>query len=384
MSTKIDTVSARERLAPRREPYWRRIAVGCHIGYRVSTIGSDGAWIAKYRDPNTSLRHYKSLGTLAHLPPHERHDGASKAAAEWFAHLGLGGSKDTATVRDACELYAASLERNKDEKAAADVRRRFSQYVFNDPIARIDLAKLTAANVGKWRDTLQDTPTAKGKPRTMSTLNRDMVCLKAALNHAYAEQLVTTDAAWRSKLVPVKGADQRRDLYLDREQRQALIDAATPDLALFIRALCALPLRPGAMAGLTVADFDKRLNTFTVRTDKASKGRPIKLPETTAELFAEASKGKLPSAYLFTRWDGAQWIKDKWTCPTRTAAAAAGLPANATLYTLRHSVITDLVVAGVDLATVASISGTSVLMIQKHYHHLQQNAAAAALEKVAL
>lgn len=384
MKTKIDTVSARDRLLPRREPYWRRIAVGCHIGYRVSAIGGDGAWIAKYRDPNTGLRHYKSLGTLAHMPSHERHDAASKAAAEWFDHLGRGGSKGTVTVRDACELYAASLERNKDGKAAADVRRRFEQYVFNQPIAKIDLAKLTAANVGKWRDTLQDMPTALGKLRTMSTLNRDMVCLKAALNHAYAEQLVTTDAAWRSKLVPIKGADQRRNLYLDRDQRQALIDAATPDLALFVRALCALPLRPGAMAGLTVADFDKRLNTVTVRSDKAGKGRTIKLPDTTAELFAEASSGKLPGAHLFTRWDGAQWVKDKWTCPTRTAVAAAGLPAKTTLYILRHCIITDLVTAGTDLATVASISGTSVLMIQKNYHHLQQDAAATALEKVAL
>ena len=39
---------------------------------------------------------------------------------------------------------------------------------------------------------------------------------------------------------------------------------------------------------------------------------------------------------------------------------------------------------GTDLATVASIAGTSILMIQDNYHHLQQEAAAAALEKVAL
>jgi len=58
---------------------------------------------------------------------------------------------------------------------------------------------------------------------------------------------------------------------------------------------------------------------------------------------------------------------------------AANLPATTTAYTMRHSVITDLVVGGLDLLTVAQLSGTSVAMIERHYGHLQQDRAAAAL-----
>lgn len=67
-----------------------------------------------------------------------------------------------------------------------------------------------------------------------------------------------------------------------------------------------------------------------------------------------------------------------------SAVKRAELPAGASLYTLRHSALTDMVAAGVDLLTTAKLGGTSVRMIEKHYAHLRADAAAAALEKIAL
>jgi site-specific recombinase XerD len=64
--------------------------------------------------------------------------------------------------------------------------------------------------------------------------------------------------------------------------------------------------------------------------------------------------------------------------------AGAELPANVTAYTLRHSVITDLIVSGLDVLTVARLSGTSVLMIEKHYGHLRAEHGAAGLATLAL
>jgi site-specific recombinase XerD len=54
------------------------------------------------------------------------------------------------------------------------------------------------------------------------------------------------------------------------------------------------------------------------------------------------------------------------------------------MYTLRHSTITDLVHGGLDLLTVAQISGTSVRMVEAHYGHLRSEVAATALERLAL
>jgi len=66
------------------------------------------------------------------------------------------------------------------------------------------------------------------------------------------------------------------------------------------------------------------------------------------------------------------------------AAKRAGLPDTVTAYAMRHSAITDLVTGGLDLLTVAQLSGTSVAMIERHYGHLRADHAAAALATLAL
>ena len=34
MAHRIDTVAGRDKLTPRREPYWHRISKGCYLGFR--------------------------------------------------------------------------------------------------------------------------------------------------------------------------------------------------------------------------------------------------------------------------------------------------------------------------------------------------------------
>ena len=183
-----------------------------------------------------------------------------------------------------------------------------------------------------------------------------MTCFRAALNLAYLDGLLATDYAWRSKLRPIKNADQRRELYLDRAQRIKFIKHASADLAAFLRALCQLPLRPGAVAKLKAGDFDRRLKVLKVGQDKAGKERRIKLPDVTAELFEAATRDKLPAAPLLSRADGKAWNKDAWKWPIKAAAETAKLPQGTTTYTLRHSVISDPVHDGLDLLTVAHVA----------------------------
>lgn len=141
-----------------------------------------------------------------------------------------------------------------------------------------------------------------------------------------------------------------------------------------------IPLRPGAVASLTVANFDKRLGVLSIGKDKSGRDRKIALPVTTADFLAKQCKGKTPTAPLVCRSDGQFWDKDAWKKPFKTAAKAAHLPTDATAYALRHSTITDLIVLHkLDTITVALISGTSLLMIEKHYGHLQNDRAANAL-----
>ncbi|MBW8312589.1 MAG: tyrosine-type recombinase/integrase [Rhizobium sp.] len=379
----LGTVRDREKLKPRREPYWHKLASRQFLGFRPSTIGKGGSWIARYYDSETGKKPIRSLGDFGHLPPNERFSAASKEAREWFAHLSGGGAAEPITVKEACERYAQDRP---------DATRRFARYVYGDPISKVMLHKLTDKQVREWRKRLEAMPAlvsrrkagkANTRPRSAATVNRDMVCLRAALNFALDQGEVLTAVAWRKALQPSE-AKGRRNLYLDRDQLRALLDQLPQDAKTFAHALCLLPLRPGALAQLRVKDYDPKTSTITIERDKAGNGRKILLPTDTAAMLKGQCRDKLPGAPIFARADGQPWDKDAWKGPIKAAVVAAELPREATAYTIRHSTITDLVSGGLDLLTVAQVSGTSVAMIERHYGHLQRDKAAAALAGLAL
>lgn len=389
MAGRIDTVEGRAKLKPRHEPYWHRLTAGCYLGVRKIAPASAGSWVAKHRDAHTGERMKRSLGEFEQLPAAQRFDAAKAEAEAWFKHLGTGGAAGVTTMKDVCARYVAHVRAEKGETAAKDAARRFENYVLDDAkLAALDVTKLAPVHLDNWRKALRARPTEsggnRGAQRTASTLNRDMTCLRAALNLAYLDGLVTSDFAWRAKLRPLKDADRRRAGYLDKGQRRKLIDNAPADLASFLRGLSLLPLRPGALAALTAGQFDKRKNELRLGHDKSGAERKLVLPKDTAAFFAAQAKDKLPSAPLLARADGKAWDKDAWKWPVKAAVEAAKLPAGTTAYTLRHSTITDLVVGKLDLLTVAQISGTSVRMIERHYGHLQSERATQALAKLAL
>lgn len=389
MAKRIDEVGYRDSLTPRTAPYWHRLSAGCHIGFRKMAASSDGTWLAQAYDPATQKQTRRSLGAFDNLPASKRYDAAKKAADAWFTHLGQGGTADAVTVKKACESYVKHVRTTKGDTPADDLKARYARWVDDAKIGAIELPKLTRKHVDAWRRTLSAAAVVinphaeegdrKTKTRAPSSINRDMTALRAALNFAHDNAEVTNDMAWRVALRPIQNADGKRDAYLDRQQRKALIDKAPADVARFLRALSWVPLRPGALAALTVASFDKRLGVVTIGKDKAGKDRKIKLPEATAAMFAELSKDKLPAAPLLARADGKAWDKDAWKKPVKAAARAAELPESITAYAMRHSAITDLVTGGLDLLTVAQLSGTSVAMIERHYGHLRADHAAAAL-----
>ena len=386
MALDLSKVGNRERLKVQREPHWQRLRAGCFLGFRPSKRGGKGTWIARVYDEDTNKYQVKSLGDFGILPGNEMF-AAAKKEAEKLAELVESGGEIRAkieTVADACREYA---------KDRPEAEQRFKRYVFEDSIAKVKLDKLRRRHVKEWRERLAAQPALvsrrkKGNPvereRAPSTVNRDMAVLRAALSKVLSPGAPNSEAAWQEALKAIPNANGRRTLYLHRKQRKKLIESTDAEAAPFVRALCLLPLRPGAMAALTAGDFDKRTAELTIGKDKTGKPRRIQLPQEAAQLLAKQAKNKLPGAPLFMRANGKAWDKDSWKRPIATAVTAAELPADATAYTLRHSTITDLVSAGLPLLTIAQISGTSAEMIERHYGHLASDAAVKALGELAL
>ena len=386
MALDLSKVGERARLKAQREPHWQRLRAGCFLGFRPSKRGGKGTWIARAYDEDAGKYRLKALGDFGTLPGNEIFAAAKKEAERLADVVEMGGEvrAKIETVGDACREYA------KTRPEAAD---RFRRYVYTDPVAKVKLSKLRRRHLKEWRERLEEQPalvsrSKKGelvhRKRAASTVNRDMAVLRAALAKVLSPGAPNSEAAWQEALKATPNADGQRTLYLDRSERRKLLEKIDAEAAPFVRALCLLPLRPGALAALTAGDFDKRTSELTIGKDKTGKPRRIQLPKEAANLFAGQIKNKLPSAALLMRANGKAWNKDSWKQPIAAAVAAAQLPSDATAYTLRHSTITDLVSAGLPLLTIAQISGTSAEMIERHYGHLISDAAVKALGELAL
>jgi integrase len=385
---RIDRVDARTKLELRRDPYWYRLAEGRYLGFRKMTKGKPGTWLARFYDGEKYV--YPESGIsgpngsdLSSLPDGEQFDAARRAAEEWFSHLDAGGAAKSGTVKSACETYVEKQRLEKGDTAANDAKGRFKRLVDDDPIAQVSLAKLAPRHLAEWKKRVMERAAKNGDGNPRGSFNRNATALRAALNLAHQRREVTSDLAWSEELKPFEGAAGRRTLYLDRNKRRSLIDAASGEAQKFFRVLALLPMRPGDVAKLKVEDMDSAQRVLRIPTGKTEE-RIIPLSSEALAHFKACAKDKLPSAWLVSRADGSQWKKEAWRDEIKLAAAAAKLPKATVAYTLRHSVITDLVKGGLDLFHVAKLAGTSVAMIEKHYGHLQADHARRALEKLAL
>ncbi|MCO5792208.1 MAG: tyrosine-type recombinase/integrase [Blastomonas sp.] len=387
----LSRIGEREKLKPKAgdEPHWQRLRQGVYLGYRPSKKKAGGTWFARFYDADANRNSRKRLGDYGTLLGHDVFKQAKADAETWAETVESGGelARDMVTVKDACEAYL-------EQRPGSIAQGVFRRHVYDDPIAKVKLDKLRRHHLKAWRKRLEQAPAMvtrtkvadlkRMKPRSQSTVNRDMVPLRAALGMVLKPGAPNTDAAWQDALRPFKGADKRRELYIDRDERKNLIDATCDDAQPFVKALCLLPLRPGALAGLKVQDFDKRTRALTVGKDKNGNPRQLTMPQMIADFFELQVKGKLPAASIFARVGGEAWNKDAWKYPIKDAVKAAGLPGAASAYTLRHSVITDLIRARLPILTVAQLSGTSVAMIEKHYGHLVRDDAEEALASIAI
>lgn len=346
----LSRIGDREKLKPKAgdEPHWQRLRQGVYLGYRPSKKKAGGTWFARFYDADSNRNTRKRLGDYGTLSGHDVFKQAKTDAETWAETVESGGerARDMVTVKDACEAYL-------EQKPGSIAEGVFRRHVYSDPIAKVKLDKLRRHHLKEWRKRLEKAPALvtrtkiaenkRVKERSQSTVNRDIVPLRAALGLVLKPGAPNTDAAWQEALRPFKGADKRRELYLDRDERKALIDATGDEARPFVKALCLLPLRPGALAGLKVGDFDKRTRALTIGKDKSGKPRQITMPQVVADFFEEQVKDKLPAASIFARTGGTAWNKDAWKYPIKDAVEAARLPGAVSAYTLRHSVITDLI-----------------------------------------
>jgi integrase len=385
---RLDTKSGRAALEPRPAPYFVKLSKGRFLGLRKLAVGP-ATWTARYRAEDGAQLHH----VLGEDSPTFAYDEAARAAAEWFKlrDQGVTGRTDdgrAVTVGAVCKLYVTDRRKQKGAGTGKDYQRAFERSVYGgggkkgdkheaNAIASIPLAKFRSRHLTAWRDGLIEAGA------TRSTANRMRTRLVAALNYAVRERYVGADVAieWKS-VQPFAGASKRRDLYLDLDQRRALLKASTGAARDLIEAAAVTGARPGELVAARRSAFDARTNSLTLSGKTGS--RTIPLSPAGVALFTRFAEGKLPGAFLLTRDDGKQWAHSDWDELVRDAAKAAELPRGTCLYTLRHSWITTAITDGISPLEVARLVGTSLAMIDRNYGHLALSTTRERLAEVGM
>jgi hypothetical protein len=287
-NAKIDTRSARLKLAERREPYWTVLSAGCALGYRRGAKG--GTWIAKFRDGD-GKRHLEALGAADDA---RDADGlsvysfaqAQERARAWFQHKAREAAGDFVpldrpyTVSDALADYRADYLR-RGGKAIDRLDSSAGAWIVAE-LGTVPLDRLTKTRIVAWHQKTAETPPrvrtktgaapkhreADASPEAVrqrrSTANRVLTILKATLNHAHREGRCASDDAWRT----VRGfreADAARLRYLSDDESRRLTNACPPDFRALVTAALLTGCRYGELAAMILVRTPARCGCGAAR-----------------------------------------------------------------------------------------------------------------------
>jgi integrase len=395
---------------------------GHYIIYQRPQNGAAGAWLARWYDPETRKQKQVRLGTADDFMEADDLDvltfnQAQARARVWFkscAHNAVleAGGESVPTgpykVADAIDDYLKDAERRGMKGLDRTVCTAKAHIL--PELGSIEVAKLTRGRIEKWHANIASSPkrrrskvgaekpavapAAKSdeeKRARKDTANRILTVLKAALNHAKDRGKVGDAAGWQV-VKPFRNVSAARIRFLSAQEQVRLVNVCPPDFRKLVQAALFTGARYGELCRMLVRDFDSEGGTVLVAVSKGGKPRHIVLTKEGREWFAGQAAGRPAGELLFTR-TGVQRrkrleVSNGWGKSDQfrymAAACEAAKIEELTFHELRHSYASLLIAKGVPLSYIAAQLGQAdTRMVEKHYGHLQPNAMAKAIRKLA-
>nr|WP_255745667.1 tyrosine-type recombinase/integrase [Lysobacter sp. CFH 32150] len=392
----LGTPSARAKLKPRGEPYWRQVIAGTFLGYRKGKRAS--AWVVRQR--TTGGYAEQRLGT-----PDDtlRPDGEivltySQAIARAQAvqvdarqpeprHYG-----DGLTLNGVLDYYFAQhlAGKGSEAMAKASIARHVAHGIGEKLITALDAGALRA-----WHKALASKLPARRKPNPLAkrkgksdadptraydmadpsnirarrnTANRVLSIVKAAFNFAWEnDRLPANLPSYWMKVAPFAIGEDPLPRMLERDEIVRLLNAAAPDLRDLLSGALMTGARYGDLRRLRARDY--LADDALVRIAQSKTGKTLMQPLTPEgiALFDRLTAGQMAAALVFARADGRAWERGDVRRPMLAAATAAQL-VDVTFKTTRATYGKLLLQATRDIEMVAKALGHSDSRItRKHY-----------------
>jgi len=402
---RLESRESRSRLASRGKPHYRLLEPGLHIGYRrlkgrKGRPAVAGTWVARHYVGGRSYVVEKigvaddfsdSDGTIILSFAQAQDKARTRMVLRAQSADGIAGPL---TVRAAVEGYLEFLEAHG--KSAVDARHRANAHIC-PKLGDLEVSSLTPTMLRKWLANLaRALPRARTKPgklqqhrafdgsdeairRRKSSANRTWTILRAALNHAFRDELVVSDAAWR-KVKSFKDVDAARVRYLTVEQARRFLNASDSEFRPLAQAALQTGCRYSELARLEVADFNPDSGTLAIRRSKSGKARHVVLSDEGVLFFRQLTVGRADSEIMLRKANGEAWRASHQLRPMAQACINARIDPPISFHGLRHTWASHAVMNGVPLLVVAKNLGhADTRMVEKHYGHLAPSYIADAI-----
>jgi integrase len=278
---------------------------------------------------------------------------------------------------DAANQYVARL-RDSGGKGVDRKERQLDMYL-TPFFGSKGLSKIGSFDVERYKKARTE---AGAQP---ATINREL----AVLSHLFSKAVDWKWITHRPAKIERFKEDSGRIIYLTAEQCARVLEAAKHDISRHIYPFCLIALstsmRMSEVLSMKRENVDLLKRRIYVPKAKAgAREQPI-----TADLAAFL-KGHMAELPLGTEWVFPSIASRTGHLATvrkahRRVIKAAGLDPDVVVrHTFRHTAVTHLVQAGVDLPTVQKISGHKTLAMVSRYSHANGAHIDAAMDRLAL
>lgn len=337
--SKLDSRTARLKLSPRRDPYWRVIVPGLFIGYR-RLAESSGTWVVRRRagdrykinrvgiaddfsdeDRVAVFTYAQAIEKARRIVAGEhlaaaRHHGDGWTVSDCLAYYfetELAGKRGTEGIRPTVKHHVADLGPRLVNALRAEHYRAWLSKVAVSPVRR------------RGREVPVDRDDEEAVRSRRASANRVWGTVRAAIDYAWCnDKLKGAEPHWK-KVSPLDLGEAPVPRMLDDDEARRLLNGCDPEFRPIVEAAFVTGARYGELCRLVVSDYDYERRSVRIRQTKSSKTLWQPLTDEGVGLFETLAVGRKPNEPLLARADGRAWGRSEQSRRIRAAAEHAKL-----------------------------------------------------------
>lgn len=220
------------------------------------------------------------------------------------------------------------------------------------------------------------------------TVNNDLSAVRRFLNLAVKRGYLEVNPF--QKVEMLKLTDKKMPRFLTKEELNKIYEMLRGEDRDIVRVLANTGMRWGELRHLEWKDIDMENKQIKIRekilhtggkwTPKTGENRIIPMNEVVYSILAKKQKTE---GFVFTSDKGNMLHMNHVRERLQTACEKLGIE-NVALHTLRHTFISHLIMAGVDIPTVMKISGHRDIRVAQMYMHLARDHIRKAVDRISL